>query len=201
MEEIWKDIKGYEGLYQISNLGRVKSLDRAVVGANKSLRILRGKLKKLTINTQGYLEVNLFRDNKCRCFLVHRLLAEHFIPNPENKPQINHIDGNKSNCSLENLEWVTMEENAQHAWRTGLCVYTEAKREGARRAGKKTLGRPAPNRKKVYCFETGETYTSAKEASVKTGVSHMGISECCRGIYKSGMAKGYHFRYIEALRE
>ena len=195
MQEIWKDIEGYEGYCQISNLGRVRSLDRVVKKSHGSTGVVKGAIKKPTINTQGYLTVNLRKESKQKCLLLHRLLAEYFIPNPENKPQVNHIDGNKANCTIENLEWVTRKENAQHAWRTGLCVYTEAKREGARRAGKKTIGRPAWNRKKVICLETGEIFNSAKEASEKTGISHMTVSETCRKVYKH--TKGLHFEYLE----
>lgn len=111
--EKWRDIEGYEGVYQVSNQGRVKSLPRN--GTIKSERILRP-----AANHAGYYNV-LFSFNHLRKhFSVHRLVAKAFIPNPENKPQINHIDGNKTNNTDSNLEWVTSKENMQHACKSGL---------------------------------------------------------------------------------
>ena len=107
--EIWRDIKGFEGYYQISNLGRVKSF-------------CKGKIKILNVlpSKRGYLRVDLRRPNKRRRCFVHVLVAEAFVPNPENKPQINHRDGNKQNNHFKNLEWSTGSENCQHAYDTGL---------------------------------------------------------------------------------
>lgn len=116
MEEIWKDIRGYEGLYQVSNLGRVKSLER-MTSQNKHLK---EKLTCLNKLSHGYNNVGLCKQGKTKAFYVHRLVAEAFIPNPENKPQVNHIDGCKTNNKVDNLEWVTQSENMQHAYRTGL---------------------------------------------------------------------------------
>lgn len=111
IKEIWKDVVNYENLYKISNLGRVKSLYR--MGANE-------RICKLHIGTRGYLEVNISKNNIRKKVRVHRLIAEAFIPNPENKPEVNHIDGNKLNNSIENLEWVTRSENIQHSFKIGL---------------------------------------------------------------------------------
>ena len=104
MEEIWKDIKGYEGLYQVSNFGKIKSLTKKIVQKKREFykkeTILNGYSRK-----DGYLMVNLFKNQKCRHFLIHRLVATAFISNPENKPTINHIDANKTNNVVSNLEW------------------------------------------------------------------------------------------------
>lgn len=108
--EIWKDIAGYEGLYQISNFGRVKRTYR-----NGNVKIL-----KSWINRQGYLIVDLCKNSKRKHFPVHRLVAQAFIPNPENKPEPNHEDGNKFNNHVSNLKWVTRAENVQHALDEGL---------------------------------------------------------------------------------
>lgn len=118
--EIWKDIKGYEGLYQVSNLGNVKSL----VGWNGKRYIEREKILKKTVH-QGrgnyYREVvNLAINKKRKMCKVHRLVAEAFLPNPNNLPQVNHIDGNPFNNKAENLEWCTARENVIHAVETGL---------------------------------------------------------------------------------
>lgn len=120
LAEEWRDISEWEGLYQISNLGRVKSLARRVKNnlhghIFKDENIRRGRIDK-----NGYENILLCRDGKKNSFLIHRLVAIHFIGNPENKPQVNHIDGNKKNNILYNLEWVTEKENCAHAINTGL---------------------------------------------------------------------------------
>ena len=106
MEEIWKDIKGYEGLYQVSNLGRIKSLTRKNVLKE---RIIKGGIQK-----NGYRFVLLYKDKKVRIFKVHRLVAEAFIPNPNEYKEINHIDENKQNNNAENLEWCTRSYNCSY---------------------------------------------------------------------------------------
>jgi predicted XRE-type DNA-binding protein len=110
MEEIWKDIEGYEGLYQISNMGRVKSLNKWS----------KGKLKELTLFKNSYHKVNLFKNNKQKTYYVHQLVGNAFIDNPENKKGINHIDGNKLNNNKNNLEWATALENTTHAIKNNL---------------------------------------------------------------------------------
>lgn len=114
--EIWKDIKGYEGKYQVSNLGYVKSLmmwtgDRYI----RRDKILRGLLNK-----NGYLYVSLSKDGKVERFKVNRLVAEAFIDNPYNLPITNHKDGNKLNNVTDNLEWCTYSDNLKHAYKKGL---------------------------------------------------------------------------------
>ena len=113
--EIWKPIKGYEGLYEISNYGRVKSLARTWVTGHNS--IVRSKDESILApkKDRGYLRVGLLKNGKRKLLSIHRLVAEHFIPNPLNKPEVNHRDGNKENNHFSNLEWVTPAENTQHA--------------------------------------------------------------------------------------
>lgn len=113
-EEIWKDIKGYEGLYQISSTGRVKSLDKYVNCKNNKQRLLKGKILKPLYNKRGYLVVGLTNENGTKKFLVHRLVALHFLPNPNNLPYINHKDENPSNPHYLNLEWCTHQYNMNY---------------------------------------------------------------------------------------
>ena len=119
-EEVWKDVKGYEGYYQVSNLGQVRSLDRTIPfrGGEKKLEgmILKQKLNK------GYNVVGLSVEGKQQGKLTSRLVAEAFIVNPENKPEVNHIDENKQNNMVENLEWVTSKENANHGTRNSKVI-------------------------------------------------------------------------------
>jgi hypothetical protein len=120
--EVWKDIKGYEGLYQVSNFVRVKSLCRKVLSKKKNepfLRIVNERILKMDIRN-GYMYVSLSKNSISRKLMVHRLLAISFIDNPENKKFINHIDGDKLNNSLSNLEWCTSKENTNHAINIGL---------------------------------------------------------------------------------
>ena len=112
-EEIWKDIEGYEGLYQVSNLGRVKRM-RFI---NKNTNIEKERIKSKKIRKDGYLEVALYKNGKGKYIQVHRLVAKSFIPNPKKLPQVNHIDGIKTNNIVENLEWVSISDNAIHSSR------------------------------------------------------------------------------------
>lgn len=118
MTEIWKDVIGYEGLYQISNLGNIKSLDR-VLKNRWGNYIRKGAVMALNMCNR-YAAINLFVNWKFKHCKIHRLVAIAFIPNHENKPEVNHINGNRYDNRAENLEWVTTSENELHAYRTGL---------------------------------------------------------------------------------
>lgn len=115
MTEIWNDIIGYEGLYQVSNLGRVKSLPKMV-----GFRPQSEKLTAIFVDKHGYYKTNLYKNNTHKQVYVHILVAQAFIPNIDNKPQVNHKDGDKSHNVDSNLEWCTAKENIIHAYTTGL---------------------------------------------------------------------------------
>ena len=120
-QEIWKDIENYEGLYQISNLGNVRSLDRDITYVTGRVQRLHGMLLKHTKQADGYYTVGLYDINhKVKTKTIHRLVAIHFLANPCDYPEVNHIDGNKANDAVTNLEWVTELQNIRHAYTTGL---------------------------------------------------------------------------------
>lgn len=176
MEE-WKDIKGYEGIYQISNKGRVKSL-----GNNKTRK---EKILKPKPANNGYIRVYLCRKGeKPKPFLVHRLVAEHFILNPDNLPVVNHKDENKLNNNVENLEWCSVEYNNKYGTRQ-------------ERITKKLKGKKKPH-KKILCVETQQIFDSSQSIIDKMfdgKGSSSTIRDHLRGRSKS--AYKYHFKYIE----
>lgn len=157
-KELWKDIQEYEGLYQISNLGRIKSLDKYIKGKGGSKRFIKGRLLNPTL-TRGYLGMCLCVNFSIKRFNIHRLVAQHFIPNPENKPQVNHINGIKIDNRVENLEWCTCQENIIHAFKNNIQI---------RRKGKDNplYGKSNPNTsKKIIDIKTGKIFNSVKEAA------------------------------------
>ena len=171
--EVWKDIQGYEGLYQISNTGKVK----------RNNKILKFSIAK------GYEHICLYKNNKYKPFSVHRLVAEAFIPNPENKPQIDHIDGNPLNNKVDNLRWATAKENIANP--------ITMKRKSVAAMGNHMTGRFGAlhhNSKRVQCIETKTVYYGFAEASRKTGINAFGISMATNG--KRTTAGGYHWQYI-----
>lgn len=118
----WKDINGYEGLYRVSSDGDVMSLDRVFINSYGKKRFTKGVLLKNIKHPKGYSYVTLSKEGFCKRFLVHRLVAQAFIDNKENKPEVNHINGDKSDNRLDNLEWVTGSENISHAIEKRLIV-------------------------------------------------------------------------------
>lgn len=181
MEEVWKDIEGWEGQYEISNLGRVKSLPKW-----KGTYMSKERLLTPTDNGRGYLVVNFRIKNYRKCYLVHRLVAQAFIDNPYNKEEVNHIDGDKTNNTVMNLEWVTKQENINHAWETGLI---DLKRSGG------TIAVDQFSEDGTYIT----TYFSMTEASKHTRAFANEISNCCNG--KSIQSGGYRWRRSNGMKE
>lgn len=116
MKEIWKNILGYEGYYMVSNTGKIKSLSRKVSHSFSGTITMKERIMKPKRNKNGYMEVNLIKDSKRKTFKVHRLVAINFLDNNYNKKEVNHIDGDKTNNLINNLEWVTPSENQIHSY-------------------------------------------------------------------------------------
>ena len=183
MEEIWKDIEGYEGFYQVSNHGRVKSLDRYVKHSTNHVRFCKGKELYISGGKSSYPSVVLYKHGtKPKQFQVHRLVAQAFVPNLENKPAVNHIDGDKSNNIADNLEWVTYSENTNHAIQLGLFDPRLSN----------LINRQAIEKRMVtiHCVETGVEYLGYAEAAKATGLSSESI---CRSIHSGCSIKGHTF--------
>jgi len=122
MEEEWRNVIGYEGLYEISNLGNIRSIDRNITNKNGVIQFFKGRDLKPTHQKDGYIKIKLWKDNKARTNALHRCVALAFINNPNNYEDVNHIDGNKANNTLDNLEWVTRSQNIKHAYNTKLRI-------------------------------------------------------------------------------
>lgn len=192
MEEIWKDITGYEGLYQVSNLGRIKSLDKLmlVYGFHKTpiQAIRKGKILSPRKNSDGYEKVSLTKDNVSKQYFVHRLVAICFIDNVNGYEEVNHIDGNKTNNNITNLEWCTHLENMQH------CYVNNLRKKSTTHYGLKYGN--SPNAKKVYQYDLNMNFitsgSSISEAAEFIGVDSSNISRCCSGETKT--CKGFIWR-------
>ena len=165
--ETWKAIAGYEGLYEVSDQGRVKSLKYG-----------KEKILKPQKNRGGYLKVVLYKDGHAKTVKVHRLVAEAFIPNPNNLETINHKDEVKTNNAVSNLEWMSQKDNNNYGTRN------------------KRAWEALSKQVQMFDKKTGElmvTFPSTREAGRVTGIYQSGISQCCIGKYKS--AGGYIWRY------
>jgi len=137
MIETWKNVEGYEGIYLISNIGRIKSLDKQV-RYGRGIRTVKGRILKATLDTKGYYKLTLCDKNaNQKTARMHRLIARAFIPNPHNEEIVNHLNGIKTDNRIENLEWCSFQENCQHAQDNGLNLarYSQKQREAVRRTG------------------------------------------------------------------
>jgi hypothetical protein len=189
--EIWKDIKDYEGLYKVSNLGRVKSLKRRIElkGKNQftdftTFKEIEGKEIKPSINYKGYCQLSLYKNGKSKNKQVHRLVAEAFIENPFNKPTVNHINGNKLDNRVDNLEWATNKEQTEH-----LIKVLNHKSVISDKCRKRQI---ELHQRKVIRND-GIIFNSIKEASNGNETLRKHINMCCRG--KRATAGGYGWSY------
>lgn len=191
MEEIWKDIEGYEGLYQVSNLGKVKSLERK----DRYGRTFKEKIKQLQVDKDGYLRTSLWKEKNGSLKQVHRLVAVAFIPNEENKPIVNHIDGNKQNNNVKNLEWCTNSENDLHAYRLGLRTVNKT--------GEGRFGKLNGASRAIYMLDKNSNKILKKFESLADAGRFLGrnanqmshIAAQIRGERRT--AYGYKWRYAE----
>lgn len=170
--EIWKDVVGYEGLYQVSNFGNVK----------------RTFILKPHIDRKGYYFVNLSMNGKVKCVRVHQLVGKAFIDNPYSKKEINHKNGNKLDNRVENLEWVSHKENMEHAYRNKLISPNCFK--------KCVLCAKEKNRKPISQIESGiviAIYESISQAQRQTGIKHIS----CAATGKRKTAGGYEWKYLD----
>lgn len=204
----WEKIKDFPN-YSISNTGLVRN-------------DVTGKLKTLRHDKNGYLVCGLYNHQKRKEYKIHRLIAEYFIPNPDNKPYINHINGIKDDNRLENLEWCTAHENNYHAW--NVLDSDERRKKMANHAhnrewsnesrekvsenkkGRKLSkqarknmsdahkGKEGNNKKSIECIETKVVYESIKQASEDMGISRTSIQNVLSGLSEN--ARGYHFRRV-----
>ena len=170
--ENWKDIRDNNN-YEVSDTGRVR---RKGAENDRSVR-----------DRNGYLAVDLYKDSERSTKRVHRLVAEAFVPNPDNKPEVNHKDGNKRNNDASNLEWVTSKENCRHAWDNGLMSPSYGMRGKANpNAGRKS--------KPFRIIETGEVFDTLYDCEKAINGNNRHINDCLRGRQKQH--RGYHFEYV-----
>lgn len=152
--EVWKDVIGFEGCYKVSNMGRVLSCERERKSKGESVSIVRERLRVACDDEDGYPLLVLYNGDHTKTYHIHRLVAEHFIPNPDNLPQVNHIDGDKHNNSVTNLEWCTNLDNIRHSVAIGLRNYAKIAEKGVEVHGVKCI-----------CLETEQVYPSIKTLS------------------------------------
>lgn len=173
-EEKWMSIQDYEGLYEISNFGQVKSLDREFTSISKGkfcVKRWKGRILKPKYRKDGYVNITLAKHGINKVLFVHRLVGQAFIENPENKPEINHIDGIKTNLFVGNLEWSTKSENKKHAFDTGLKKPVRLGKHG--------------NAKIILDTQTGIFYDCIKEAASAKGMAYKTLMNKLHGWNKN----------------
>lgn len=180
LNEVWKPVVGYKGIYEVSNLGNVKVLDRFIIRERNGTYIKKGHFLKKELDNQGYYRVTLTKNNNSKHKLVSRLVAQAFIPNPNNLPCVNHKDENSLNNCVDNLEWCTQKYNCNYGTRNERIIQKKAK--------------------KINQFDLYnnyiKTWASASEVARTFGKKNGAhINRCCKGVFKQ--AYGYVWRYAD----
>lgn len=191
--EIWQQIKGFEGFYSVSNKGNVKH-DKTTKGIGTGNYAREEHFIKHRINNKGYAIVDLYKGNKRSQLLVHRLVANAFLPNPNNLPQVNHINGNKNDNRVQNLEWCTQEQNMLHAFKIGLAKPSDKQ--------KRAIAETNKAKRKAVVFKQGsnvQVFESISKASKETGLSISTISRYCRGIRAGNIYSKWSFYNSEQV--
>lgn len=185
MEEIWKAIKGYEGFYQVSNLGNVRSIDRDIVGKDGILQKRKGAIMQKTIINSGYYSVGLRKDGKRKRELIHRIVATAFIPNPNGLMFVNHKDEDKLNNCSSNLEWCSPKYNVNYG-------------NSLTKLSLSHINHPSLSKKVLMLDKNGKIlreFLSIHEASRITGIKDYNISRCCNGVKFYKTAGGYVWKF------
>lgn len=171
------------GLYQVSNLGRVKSLNRTSTHSKGYIAHYKEKILKQSFERNEYVRVGLSKYGKTKLYYIHRLVASAFIPNPDNLPEVNHKDENKTNNSADNLEWCTHKHNSNHG--------TRPNRISKSNTNNKSTSKP------VLCVETGIIYASVHEAGRQMNLDFSQIATVCRGYRNRKTYAGYHWKFVK----
>lgn len=179
--EQWRDVPGYEGLYQISDFGRVRSIERSVLERGGRVHKVPGRTTNGSRDHYGYLTFGLCKDGKRRTVKVHRLVAEVFMPNPDGLPQVNHKNGCKADNRVANLEWCTLCENMAHAGAHGLSNVSKAVKASAEA------------RRRQIVRSDGVRFDDAGSAAEAAGVTRGAIVAVLRGRNKT--AGGFSYTY------
>lgn len=187
--EIWKSVLGYEGYYQVSNKGRVRSITHEANHSRTGKVIRTGKILAQHADADGYLEVNLSKCGEVKQFRVHRLVCSAFLNNPNNLPVVNHKDLNKTNNCVENLEWCTQQYNVIHA----ICNGHKA---NISKSGRKRIveGAKKHNSKPIKCITTGQEFESVTAACKQLSLSPDTIIRSAKNAIFT--RSGLKFKYI-----
>jgi len=192
-EEVWKDIKGYEGLYQVSNRGRVKSLERYIKRGIHGIQYSPERIRKQSQTHDGYQIIILSKNKIKTTNRVNRIVADAFIPNPNNKPQVNHINNVRDDNRVENLEWVTASENQKYSYITNNRVNSNLNRFGIDNPLSKCILQYSADNKFIKKFY------GIRDAERKTGINSGCITKCCKN--KRKIAGGFIWKYEDDVND